>query len=99
MDPATAGAHPRTARAYMGVKNKMHHRAIMNPRVAKQVSNVPRDLRTETGMTGSWAMYTSFRRKTGKAKADKTNGVVRMRGPDRPRRKRTMVVVNSRAPE
>jgi hypothetical protein len=77
----------------------MHQRAIMKPRVAKHVSKVPRDRRTETGITGSVATYASFITKTGRAIADKTRGVGRILGPDKPRRKRKMVVVKSRAPE
>ena len=71
----------------------------MNPVVAKQLSSVPRERRTSTGMTGSLATYASFSTKTGRARPDRMSGVRRIFGPDRPRRKRTMVVVKSRAPE
>lgn len=71
----------------------------MKPVVARQVSKVPRDLKTETGMTGSLATYASLSTKTGRARADNTMGVGRTLGPDRPKRKSTMVVVNSKAPE
>jgi hypothetical protein len=37
--------------------------------------------------------------KTGRAMADRMSGVVRILGPDKPRRNRMIVVVKSRAPE
>jgi hypothetical protein len=71
----------------------------MKPRVAKHVNRVPRERRTDIGITGSVATYISFMTKTGSAKADRMSGIHRILGPDKPRRNRMMVVINSKIPE
>lgn len=87
--PAEAGAHPRTAIAYTGVKKRTAQRAIISPRPARQVSRTLRNFRTAVGMIGSVASLDSMSRKAANERTERRIGVGFISDDARLKRRRT----------
>ena len=67
----------------------------MKPSVPRHVSSVPRDFKSEIGMMGSRAKYSSVVTKVGMRINERMRGIKRIFGPEREMRREVMDAVCS----